>query len=91
LFAVCSQEIFIVRVISQSNGFSNVVRDLIRLSPTTKVDGSEAVTSRDLARHEEIVLPILARALSNVIAKLSLSVDGDLCSLIEPEAIDIQH
>jgi len=91
LFAMCSQEILVIRVVRQRNGLRDVVRNLIRLPSAPKVDGRKIVTSCDLAGHEEVVLPILPRALSDEVAKLSLSFDRDLCSFVESEAIDIQH
>ena len=89
LFAMRSKEILVIRVVGQGDGLSDVVGDLVRLSPASKVDRRKVVTSCDLARHEEVVLPILPRALPDKVAKLSLSFDRDLCSFVESEAIDI--
>jgi len=91
LFALCSQEILVIRVVRQRDGLSDVIRNLIGLPSAAKVDGSKVVTSCDLARHEEVVLPILSRALPDEVAKFSLRFDRDLCSFVESEAIDIQH
>ena len=91
LFAMCSQEVFIIRVVGQRDGLSDVIRNLVGLPSASKVNGRKVVTSCDLAGHEEVVLPILSRALSDKVAKLSLRFDRDLCSFVESEAIDIQH
>ena len=91
LFAMCSQEILVIRVVSQGDGLSDVVGDLVRLSPAAKVNGSKVVASCDLTWHEKVVLPILSRALPDEVAKLSLRFDSNLCSFVESEAIDIQH
>ena len=89
LFAMCSQEILVIRVVGQGDGLRNVVRNLIGLPSAPKVDGGKVVTSCDLAGHEEVVLPILSRALPDEVPKLSLRFDGDLCSFVESEAIDV--
>jgi hypothetical protein len=91
LFAMCTQKVFVVRVVRKGNGLSDVVRDLIWLSPASEIDGSEVVTSCDFTRHEEVVLAILSRALSDEVAEFRLSLDSNLCSFIEPEAINVKH
>jgi hypothetical protein len=84
-----SQKVFVVGTVTQGDGLLDVVRDLIRLSATSKIYGCKIVTSCDLAWHEEIILPILPRALSNSIAKLSLGFDSYLCGLVKPEPVNV--